>query len=126
MFDNAPARVLNSSWHAVSALCAAYVIYIVVYFQTTWNVAGVESLYHPVTQSTESRNLVCRFGHVAAFIIALRQCCSPRVMCMIAIAESWMNLNVMVYLTPLWIVDGLARGWLPMEQSSASVAASDA
>ncbi len=137
------ARVLNTHWHVLSILEAIYVVVMFCYFRTTCNVAvndqpfSTEWLWHPITttRGEEASNLVCRFGHVMAFVLAawiigregLRQINVPitqwanLAVMSAALVGSFLNLNVTLYLAPVLVAE-LAAAWLLHQETSAKYA----
>jgi hypothetical protein len=133
--------VLNSQWHLLSVLEALYVIGMFCYFRTKCNVAindqpfGIDWLWHPITTTQgdeEARNLVCRLGHILAFLLAgwlvgregLRQVSGTitqwanLVVMGAALAGSMLNLNVTLYLAPVFFAEAVAARYLPQESST--------
>lgn len=110
----------------ISLIESIYIIYILCYFKTKTNFAHPLSyinnpfFYHPVYKIDSERNLICPFGHMMSYIVAvfiLVRClfCENSKMIymkyyhynilLIGIILSLMNFNAFIYLLPVFIYE---------------------
>ena len=106
-----------------------YIIYVLNYFKTKYSLAhpftyfNSDLLYHPIGKSVESNSKVCKLGHIlswwlAAFIIVrgvllynnkynsiLKKI--SLVFLILAVMLSMLNLNVVIYLIPHFVIEKL-------------------
>jgi hypothetical protein len=105
----------------ISIIVAIYILYMFNYFKTTTSFAhpltyfNNKYLYHPIINTEEKTNMICKFGQDASWLIALflilrffvikniKQC-SLLVYIAIAIG-SFLNLNAVIYLIPYILIE---------------------
>ena len=113
----------------LSIIHSIYIIYILNYFKTKYSFAhpltyfNSDLLYHPIGKSVEPSSKVCKLGNIlswwlAGFIIirgvllynnlytkSLKQI--SLILLILAVILSMLNLNVVIYLIPHFIVEKL-------------------
>ena len=113
----------------LSIIHSIYIIYILNYFKTKYSLAhpftyfNSDLLYHPIGKSNESNSKVCKLGNIlswwlAGFIILrgillynnnytknLRKI--SLLLLILAVMLSMLNLNVVIYLIPHFIIEKL-------------------
>lgn len=110
----------------ISLIEIIYVIYILCYFKTKINFAHPLShisntfFYHPIGEIKREKNLICPFGHMMAYIVALfilSRCFFSELtrenylkiyhnkIIIIGVLLSLINFNAFVYMLPVFIYE---------------------
>ena len=124
---NTKFKLLDLVW---SFLISLYIIYMLNYFKTKYNIAHPKSyfkesyIYHPIKDTKEPRHMICRLGNDGSWIIALLIILRASILysksnivshstlrllskCMffIVLTLSFMNFNAVVYLIPYFLYE---------------------
>lgn len=105
----------------ISVIKAIYIMYMFIYFKTTYNFAHDVTTYftsdffkHPIYKIYYPENLVCPFGHMMSVILGIFLIVRSFfiipifeiiVLCLTFIISVALNLNTAVYLIPYFIIE---------------------
>jgi hypothetical protein len=107
----------------ISIIVSLYILYMFNYFKTTISFAhpltyfNNKYLYHPIINTDEETNMICKFGQHASWVIALflilrfyliekKNFKNYSLLVYISIViGSFLNLNAVIYLIPYFLIE---------------------